>query len=84
MIVIMIIMNMQKNYTHYIFSHHPVTNLHPVPERRSRNLEIVAFTNFTKLLKKTELPDKFELLAKRGFKLTEKRRPQSCSLARPN
>jgi len=42
------------------------------------------FANVTKLLKKTELPEKFELLAKRGFELIEKRKIDSCPLAIPH
>jgi len=36
--------------------------------------------NFAKLTKKTELPEKFELLEKRRFELTEKRiKNRRCS-----
>jgi len=47
-----------------------MTKSHPVPEQQSWNPEIM---NFAKLLKKAKLPEKFELLAKRGFELMEKR-----------
>ena len=40
--------------------------------------------NFIKLPKKTELPEKFKLLAKRGFNLMETRKNDSCPLANPH
>jgi len=40
--------------------------------------------NFAKLTKKTKLSEKFKLLDKRGFKLTEKRRADSCPPANPH
>jgi len=47
------------------FSHHPMTDLQPVPEQQSQNPELVDFANFTKLPKKTELLEKFKLPEKR-------------------
>jgi len=45
-----------------------------VPEQRSWNPEIMNFIDFPKFPKKTEWLEKFQLLAKRGFKLMEKTR----------
>ena len=67
--IVMIIMNMQKKLYTIQFSHFPMTNSQSVPERQSWNLEIM---NFTKFLKK-----KFELLDKKGFKLTKTRKKYS-------
>ena len=39
----------------------------------SRNPELTDFGNFAKLPKKTELPEKFEILDKTEFKMKEKR-----------
>jgi len=54
-----------------------MTDSQPVPEQQSWNLQISDFVNFVKLLKKTKLPEKSELLAKKGFELTEMRRADS-------
>jgi len=67
-------MNMQTKLYTIQFTHRPMTGSHSVPEQWSWNLELAVFMNFTKLPKKTELPEKFELRDQRGFKLTEKRR----------
>ena len=63
------------------FSHRSTTNLQPVPEEQSWNLQITDFANFMKLLKKIELPEKSELPDQRGFDLKEKRRAESCPSA---
>ena len=76
-------MNMQKNYT-IQFSHHPITDLQSVSKQWSWNPEFADFANFTKLAKKTELLEKFELPDKRGFELTEMRKKDSCPLASPH
>jgi len=47
-----------------------MTDSQPVPKQGLRNPEIEDFTDFTKFPTKTELPEKFELLAKRGFEFT--------------
>jgi len=47
-----------------------MTDSQPIPEQRSQN---------AKLPKKTELLEKFELLDKRRFELTEKRRAETDS-----
>jgi len=39
--------------------------------------------NVMKLPDKTGLPEKFKLLGKRGFELTEMRKKDSCSPANP-
>jgi len=67
--MIIIIMNMQNKIHTIQSSHHPTTDLQPVPEQRSRNLE---FPNF---------PRKFELLDKKGFKHPEN--PNADSLLPP-
>jgi len=56
------------------FSHHLVTDLHPVPKQQSRNLELMDFVNFVALPNKTKLPEKFKLLAKKGFMKKRKKR----------
>jgi len=43
----------------------------------------VDFANLMKFLKKTELPEKFELPDRRGFSLTAKRR-SPCTLSNPH
>jgi len=49
-----------------------MTDLESVPEQRSQNLKIIKFLK------------NFELLDKREFELTERRRQKaSCSLAKP-
>jgi len=60
MITIMIIMNMQNKLCTIWFSHHAMTSLQSVPEQQSQNSELADFANFTELLKKTELPEKFK------------------------
>jgi len=55
------------------FSQRAMTDLPPVPEQRSRNLEFLDFENFTKFPQMTELLEKFKLLDKRGFELMEER-----------
>jgi len=77
----MIIMNMQNKLYTIQFSHHLINNSVSVPKQQSQNLE---FANFAKFLKKTKLPEKLELLEKRRFELTEKRKKDSCSLANPH
>jgi len=37
-----------------------MTSLQSVPEQQSQNSELADFANFTELLKKTELPEKFK------------------------
>jgi len=51
-----------------------MTDLQSVPKQRLRNSELADFTDFAKLLKKTEHMEKFQLLDKRGFELMEKRK----------
>jgi len=67
-----IITNTQNKLYTIKFSHHPMTNLQPVPEQKSQNLEIADFMNFVKIPKKTVNPEKFELPAKKEFELNEK------------
>jgi len=52
-----------------------MTNSQPFPSSYHGNQKIM---NFTKLLEKTELPEKFAFLARGGFKSTQKRRADSC------
>jgi len=63
-------MNMQSKLYTIQFSHHPMTDLQPVPRQQLQNLELA---NFAKLLKKTKLLEKSEISNKRGFELMEKR-----------
>jgi len=69
LLLIMLIMNAQNKLSTVQFSHCPTTNSQPVPKQRSQNPELTGFKNFAE---QTEIPKKFELLEKRGFKLTEK------------
>ena len=62
------------------FSHHPMTDSQPVLKQWSRSPEIA---DFMKLLKKTKLPEKFELPDKRQFELMEMRKKDSCPAANP-
>jgi len=57
------------------FYHHLMTDLQAVPEQWSWTPQI--FANFTKFLKKAELPEEFELLDKRGFELLENEKPRA-------
>jgi len=66
-------MNMQNKVYTIQFSHHPMRNSQSVREQQLWNPELADVANFTKLLKKTKLPEKFELPNKRGFKLMEER-----------
>jgi len=79
--MIITIMNMQNKLYRTQFSHHPMTNLQPVPEQRSWTTCI--FTNFTKFSKKTKLLEKFELLDKRRFEILEKKPIASCPPNQP-
>ena len=80
MMITVIIMNMQnKLYTiQYNFSHHPMTDLQPVPEQRLWN---------AKLQKKTKLPGgkkkMFTLPDKRRIKLPDKRRAEKPAAPQP-
>jgi len=58
--------------------------LQPIPKQQSWNPEITDFVNFAKFPQKTELLEKFKLLDKRGFELTEVRKKYSCPLANPH
>jgi len=58
------------------FSHLLMTNSQSAPKQRSWNPELADFANFSKLSKKTKLPQKFKLLDKRGYKLTDKKRAE--------
>jgi len=51
------------------FFHHPMADVQPVPEQRSRTPQI--FANFMKYWKKDELWKKFELPDHRGYELME-------------
>jgi len=54
------------------FSHHPKTDSESVLEQQSWNTELKDSENFAELTHKTKLPEKCELLDKRGFELMEK------------
>jgi len=58
--------NIQYNYSHY-----PTNDLQPILKQRLQNTKFVNFVNFTKLLKKTKLQDKFELPDRTELKSTE-------------
>jgi len=44
----------------------------------------VDFANFSKLPKKTELPEKVKLLDQRVFELMKRRKKNSCHVAKPH
>ena len=78
----MTIMNIQNKLHTTQFSHHWMTDSR---QSLSSNCATQKTANFTKLLKKTELPEKFELLAKRGFKLMETQKAEiPAPLGHPN
>jgi len=58
-----------------------MTDAQSIPEQQSWNTKL---TDFAKLLKKTELPEKFKLLDKRGFELMETRESGFVPLAKPH
>jgi len=58
-----------------------MTGSQTVPQQRSWSPELLDFMHFAKLIKKSELLEKFELPDKIGFKLTEKskgKKKDSC------
>jgi len=69
--MMILIMNMQSKLYTIQFAHCPMTDSQSVPEQRSWNPKLADFANFTEILKKTKLPEKFELPDKRGFELME-------------
>ena len=75
-------MNIQNKLYTVQFSHNPMTDLQSVPKQQSWNPELADFVNFTGLLKKTKLPEKFKLPDKRGFeplqKIIKRKIPAPC------
>ena len=72
-------MNMENKLCTIKLSCHLMTDSQSVPEQQSWNAKLINFPDFSKLLKKTYLPEKFGLPDKRGFKLMKIRRDEKHS-----
>jgi len=69
----MLLMNKQnKLYTKQFYDHPMTDSVSPPAATAEPRTQI--FVNFTKLLRKTELPERFRLTDKRGFRPMETRK----------